>query len=566
MNIKQKHRKILAGCIAASLFLHVMALGFLQRYSLWFSAPQKSESTAPWLSQVDKKERDQILKAAFRPSQEPDEQQTAHQPEAESVPSLVLRSPAQISEEENLSLLLFHTAFPANELLAFTVLPTFSISSDPINLLEHLPKDLIIPAPAKQPAAHFPPPAPVFDSAVALSGKPPIMKQEAPAPLIAYSKTFDPSLRDPPEVAKAPSPIPLPSLPCLPTLAELETSSYSDSFDAELVFLPRDEGGYVFALTLIPRPDLELAKIRQHYTFIIDRSNSIQQDRLSSTKSAIHKAIGELSPEDTFNIVAFDSKVDKMSPTPLPCTEKSLAAAEAFLEKIQLGSFFSSSDIHKPLFLTVPSRVENDEIYTAILLTDGEPFAKRHVSRSILHDWTQYNAGKVGLYPLGLNSDVHTATLDVAASFNRGKMTSAPTSRGIKRKLLKLIKTIRIPVAKNLLCKAISRSPHVKIQLFPKTSQTPHLYLDQPYVILGETNTLDDFILFVQGRIKNRWLNIKKTISFVNAKKGGKSLKKEWALQRAYQLYEDYARDENPKHIAEAEALLEPYDFQVAFR
>jgi hypothetical protein len=539
-----------------------MAIGFLQRYSLWFSSPQKIETMA--LSQLEKKERDQILSAAFESLDAPKGEITP-QPQMEAISSLVLKTTTQTPEQDIFSFPLFQYTFPNTELLNFPVLPTFSLSSEPINLLEHLPKDLIIPTPSKQALVHFPPPT-LTDTPVALSAKPPEVKQEAPTPLITYSEPLEISNTDMPLAAKAPNPIPLPNLPQFPTLDELETSSYSDSFDADLVFLPREEGGYIFALTLIPRPDLELPKIRQHFTFIIDRSNSIQQDRLAQTKSAIHKALHELSPEDTFNIIAFDSKIEKMSPYSLPCTLSSYVRAEEFLNKLQLGSFFSSSDMHKPLFLTVPGRVESDEIHTAILLSDGETFSKKQTARSILFDWTQFNSGKVGLFALGLNSDAHTATLDAATVFNKGKLLNAPTSRGLKRKLLKLIKTIQTPVAKNLTCKAISRSPHAKIQLLPKQTQMPHLYLDQPYVILGEADNLDDFILFVQGRLKDRWLNIKKTISFVNAKKGSKSLKKEWALQRAYDLYEHYARDDNPQHIADAAALLEPYDFQVAFR
>jgi hypothetical protein len=94
----------------------------------------------------------------------------------------------------------------------------------------------------------------------------------------------------------------------------------------------------------------------------------------------------------------------------------------------------------------------------------------------------------------------------------------------------------------------------------------PHLYLEQPYVILGETDTLDDFILFVQGRLKDRWLNVKKPISFLSAKKGSKSLKQEYALQKVYALYERYVADDDPQHIAEAANLLEPFDCQAAFR
>jgi hypothetical protein len=76
---------------------------------------------------------------------------------------------------------------------------------------------------------------------------------------------------------------------------------------------------------------------------------------------------------------------------------------------------------------------------------------------------------------------------------------------------------------------------------------------------------LDDFILFVQGRLNGEWLHIKKTISFLNGKKGGSALKAEWALQKTYALYEQYLIDDNPGHLAEARALLEPLNLRAPF-
>jgi hypothetical protein len=561
-----ERKKIFGGCFAASLFLHVAALLCFQRYSLWFSAPQTAQNPENWLSLVDKQERDQILRAAFEPAApQKKEKESALRAQKEEIVDMVIRSSVQTREPEFDDAVSFQFSFTIQEqLLASPVLPTFSIPSQSFNLLDHLPKDLIIPAPSKQTQPMFHPLP--NHSALTLSGKPPTVLEATPAAPIVYSDKIDLALTESPQIGKAPTLIPLPNLPKLPSLDDLETSSYSDSFDADLVFLPREDGkGYIFALTLIPQPDLKLPKLNQRITFLIDRSNSIQQGRLNATKAAVHKALEELSSEDTFNIIAFDSKMEKMSPNDLPCMGKAYALAESFLEKIQLGSFFAASDLYKPLFLTVPGYARNDEVHTAILLTDGESFAKKAAQRAVLHDWTQYNGGKVTLFAVGMN-DSHMETLDAAAAFNRGKVINAPTHRGLKRKLQKLIKTIQHPVAKNLACHAISRSPQSKIQIYPKSSQMPHLYLDQPYVILGETDTLDDFILFIQGRLKDRWLNVKKTISFLNARKGNKTLKQELALQNAYHLYEQYVLDDNPKHIADAKALLEPYDFQAVFR
>jgi Ca-activated chloride channel family protein len=332
------------------------------------------------------------------------------------------------------------------------------------------------------------------------------------------------------------------------------------------MFSPKEDGeGYIFAITLIPHAELRLPKIRQHYSFLIDRSNSIQKERLTAVKAAILKSLEELDLEDSFNIIAFDSKIEKLSSAPLPATSSSLASARKFLDEIQLGSFFSTTNLCKPLLLTIPS-FQDDGLHTAILFSDGEPLNKKPAQRELALEWTAYNNGRVSLFAIGVGGDAHLATLDAITAYNRGKIVYPPTKRGIKRKLLKLMKTIKHPVAKNLTATAISRSSQVHIDLYPKSAHMPSLYLNEPYVILGTIDKLDDFILFVQGKLKDRWLNIKKTISFIHAKKADSSLKAEWALQQAYDLYEKYLYDLNPSHLAEAQSLLDPHELQVAFQ
>lgn len=562
-----KRRKILIGCFGLSLLLHVMSLCFLERYSVWFSSHESPESNSDWLSLVDKKERDQILKTAFEPKLEKFEEIDKLEPTEESF-KVSFNRPTIPQGPELIDSMLFQSvfAFSINEpLITKSPLPTFTIpSKSSINLLDYLPKDLIVPLPYKKERNLFLP-FPT-ESTLALNAKPPSVQKDAPTEKVTYTDFLDKSLTESPQVGKAPPMIPIPDLPKLPTLAELGTASYSDSFDADLVFLPKDNGeGYIFALTLIPRPDLNLPRFRQHITFLFDRSNSIQQKRLRETKAAMHKTLAYLHDEDTFNIVAFDSKTEKMSPNALPCVGKSFAIAEEFLERIQLGSFFSTSDLLHPLVLTVPGKVHDDEVHTAILITDGETLASNASTRALLYDWTRYNNGRVSLFAVGMN-DINSSKLETLTAFNKGKVFSSISYRGLKRKLPKLLKTIQNPIAKNLVCNAISKSPQSEITLFPRQAIMPNLYLEQPYVILGETDSLNDFILFVQGRLKGRWLNIRKTVSFLNARKGNASLRKEIALQKAYDLYEKHIVNPSPSLIAEVKELLAPYDYQFSLQ
>lgn len=534
-------KKVLFSCIAISLLIHALFLVFLQTHSLWFYSRVESQKTIDetWTHLLDNTPRDQILKEAFsslssvtgspcQPMQETVSQQFSPSVMALQTPSLPPLSMQAPPIDELLSQA--SSLFPIRS-FHLPAMKNFSFFVD-------IPKDLIIPSTQPLPVA------PMISLRAERIGTPHLESASRtstavpPESMLDFTLPSPPSISHPEEIAPPRSTpiIPLPKLPHLPSLVDLSTINLSDAFEAELTFLPRPEGpGYIFAITLVPKADLHLPKIHQRVTFLIDRSNSIQKERLVATKYAVLRALEELDPEDSFNLIVFDNKTEKLFPSLVSPTADAIAKAEAFLDKTNLGSFFSTSELYKPLLLTIPSRVQEDESYCAILLTDGESLSKKHNQLSLLQEWTLHNQGRVSLYAVSMESDSNLDTLGTLCSLNRGHLIQSTTQRGLKRQLLKLTKTIHAPLAKNLSPKAISRSPNTRIEIHPKPSIAPHLYLDQPYVLLGTTETLDDFVIFIQGKLKDKWLNIKKPISFLHAKKGGHTLK------AAYHSFEKFS-------------------------
>lgn len=560
-----KNRSLLASSIIFSLALHAAALFFLQWNFQIFSPQTGHPGTSLSLATPS---RGTILKEAFQSFTKQNE--TKKEEESPSLPPgkinvtdlMAKKIPSQPNVEVS-SLLLFQPTqlhfenlIVLNDVSSFLKPPSLSSELLPLNLI--IPTAAATPSPPKrqlsEPRSHP-------ESSLAQQ-KPSSPVTHEPPPIALNEHELDLNeLTDVNASRRASISIPSPSMPSFPTLDELDTASCSDWFDLELVFTPKEDGpGYLFALTLIPRIEKEIPTLRQHYTFLIDRSNSIQKDRLAMTKNAVGKALEELSPGDTFNVFVFDSKVEKLFPAPRKVDHLSLSLAKAFLNKITLGSFFSQANIYNPLALALPHRVEEDEIHNIILLSDGEAFAKKGVLRSVLHDWTEQSQGTVSLFALNMSSDSQLSSLEAATAFNRGWVTTSSTNRGLKRKLLKVMKSIHTPLAKNLACKAISLASHNKTEIFLQQGQSPHLYADHPFVIMGSTETLDNFILFVQGRLNNRWLNIKKNISFLSARQGSSSLKREWALRKSYQCYRRYFRENNPAHLSEAREILASYN------
>lgn len=542
-----QRNKILEICVVVSLLIHTGIFTYVQKNCF---LRELLEPDAEKDLVIDRVAPDQILKEAFEV--EPEAMQFI--PQEESLPSKVQESivalepvptysfslPAPITSEPLLAIEFVPTEFPLPQIQSFDL---------------QLPKQLLtLPSTIKAAPEFFP----LAQTTAAPKGLAPL------APSAPEVKVEFPQAGPEEMIVKVTKPtlsIPLPNLPHLPSLADLETINLSDAFDSELTFLPKPDGtGYIFALTLIPNPDLKLPKMQQNLLFLIDHSNSIQKERLHLSKNAIRKVVEELDAEDRFNVIAFDSKMDKSFPGLTPSTQEAKLKAVKFLEQLTLGSIFSQGDLFKPLFLTIPSFVPEDELYTAIILTDGESLGKKQAARSLLRDWTLQNKQKVELYAVSLSTDQNLTVLDAACALNHGKLFTSTTNRGLKRKLLRLVKNIQHPVAKNITLTSISKTGNVEVKL---CNASATLYLDQPYVVLGEVKTLDDCILFLQGRLKDRWLNVKKNICFLHAKKANSALSAQWALEQAYRQYEQYVVDENPKHFAEARHLLEPFNIQA---
>lgn len=349
------------------------------------------------------------------------------------------------------------------------------------------------------------------------------------------------------------------------SLPHLNTYNCSDDFDTDIVFLPNDEGdGYIFALTLIPKPYVDFPKIKQNFFFLIDRSNGIGQKRFHTTQSAVLRSLTFLNEEDTFNIIAFDNRVELLSPYNVNYGKEGVVKARQFLDKLSLGNIFTSSNLSYPLYSVLSYPSDDDEINVAILLTNGDGISEMFNNRFVLNEWSLENKGHVSLYSLGLSSDQKIPMMEVFTSFNQGKVLTAKTSTGIKRKLLKLMQSIKHPIAKDVTLSAISKDSLANIELYSHL-KPPHLYCNDPYVIMGSVKTLDDFILFVQARRNGGFLNIKKSITFKGAKTADKVLRKQWALQKAYEKYNFFLQTQDPKYLKEVKAILTPYKIDPIF-
>lgn len=341
----------------------------------------------------------------------------------------------------------------------------------------------------------------------------------------------------------------------------------SSDFLVDVEYAPQlNRTGFIFKIALKPKPYKQFKRIKQNFFFLIDRSHSIPQKYYQAAKDAVAEVLHYLHDDDTFNILIFDDKVTKFSSKNLSCSEKNIALAELFLKTQKHGGIFATTDLYSSLDKIIPEEIKDDEINTAILLSDGDTYINKQKKRKTLNYWTQKNKGKISLFCLAIGKVQNIALLDLLSIFNKGFLRAAFSDEAIKGQLVNLVQSIRSPIGKDLIVTGLPHNRSAKLNIYPSHERLPNLYENLEYILYGSLDQASDFTLFLQGRYYDQWLDIKKSISLSKATlSDGAQLKKGILLQEAYQEYEQYLRSGHPEFLENAKSLLEPVKIPVAF-
>ena len=260
-----------------------------------------------------------------------------------------------------------------------------------------------------------------------------------------------------------------------------------------------------------------------------------------------------------------DKKTVKFSPENRPVSLKNIHAAEEFLDKQEAGGLFNSANVYSSIDKILALVPEDEEQHTAILLTDGKMNMNAQQKQSALKKWLDKNQGKMSLYACAIGADNDLVSLDMLCSLSGGKLLYSDTHASFPRKLSKLVLDLKDPVAKNLTITAIADNPNSHIEFHSANPEMSSLYGHQPYVIVGQIDEPCSFDLVIQGRHRDEWIAIKKTVSFIDGHKGDTSLEKIWDAEHANLCYSKFVKEGSLKHLKEAKEILKKSRSEVAF-
>ncbi|XP_022749989.1 inter-alpha-trypsin inhibitor heavy chain H4-like isoform X6 [Durio zibethinus] len=254
----------------------------------------------------------------------------------------------------------------------------------------------------------------------------------------------------------------------------------------------------MFCIYLFPGSQQSRKVFRKEVIFVVDISDSMQGRPLESTKNAISTALSKLSPEDSFNIIAFSNETFLFS------TSMELASEEATERATEWISMKYSVGGGTNMFIPLEKAAEmlsntRGSIPIIFLVTDGAVEDEKNIC-----DWMKKRLTNGGslcprIHTFGIGSFCNHYFLRMLAMIGRGEFGAACDLDSIEVQMQKLFSKGLSTVLASISIDAFD--DHEQIEVY--SSCIPDLSFESPLTICGRYQGSFPDILKAKGILGN---------------------------------------------------------------
>ncbi|MBO2552229.1 marine proteobacterial sortase target protein [Shewanella algae] len=318
-------------------------------------------------------------------------------------------------------------------------------------------------------------------------------------------------------------------------------------------------------LMLMPPQSKEVAMpLPRELILVIDTSGSMGGDAIVQAKQALLYALSSLKPEDSFNVVEFNSAVQTMAANSLPATAHNIGRAQQFIRALEANG-------GTEMTMALELALNNDFAAQNKVGTQGESKALRQVifmtdgavgNEQALFELIKDRLGDNRLFTVGIGSAPNSHFMQRAAELGRGSFTYIGKMQEVEQKVVALLEKISAPRITDVSL----RYPDGTVpDYWP--AQIPDLYQGEPVLVSIKQRSNAHKAVIVSGLIDGQFWQQELAL---NAKAEPKGLDLIWAGKQiaALDLAKDAANSERIERQVTALSLkyhlVSPYTSLVA--
>ncbi len=234
--------------------------------------------------------------------------------------------------------------------------------------------------------------------------------------------------------------------------------------------------GEYFGLLMVlpPAPERVASPPPREIIFVVDTSGSMGGVAIAQARDSLSRALGELRPEDRFNIIEFNSIHRVLYRRPMPATAHHVQQAREFVRLLQAGGGTEMLPALRAALDPPPDGdafVEQLSLRQVIFITDGAVGNELALFQEI-----SARLGDTRLFTVGIGSAPNSWFMREAARFGRGSHTHIGTLEEVGDKMAALFEQLSRPAAVDL---AVSWP--LPVEAWPE--RLPDLYLGEPLLV-----------------------------------------------------------------------------------
>ncbi len=248
------------------------------------------------------------------------------------------------------------------------------------------------------------------------------------------------------------------------------------------------EGEKFFALQIEPPTRVTPDSITpREYIFVVDVSGSMNGFPLNTAKRMLDKLVGNLRPQDRFNLLLFASSNRVLSPHSLPATNNNIDKAKRLIDRSGGGGTELLPALKKAYSLGGDEGISR----SIVILTDGYVSCEAEAFELI-----REQLGNANLFAFGIGSSVNRHLIEGLAATGRGEPFVVTDPVQCEAKAAEFNEYVSSPVLTDIKVRfdgfdAYANEPQAQ----------PDLFADRPLVITGKWRGAPVGTIHIDGKL-----------------------------------------------------------------
>ncbi len=292
-----------------------------------------------------------------------------------------------------------------------------------------------------------------------------------------------------------------------------------------------DLGGY-FLLMVQPQADFDLGEITpKEMIFVLDTSGSMSGEPIAKVKEAMRKALRAMNPNDTFQIVQFNSGLEIFPEQPMANTPENVHRGLSYINGIDARG---GTQMLPGIEAALKAPKDPKRLRIVCLMTDGYIGNEREIFAAI-----QQHVETARVFAFGVGSSVNRYLVTQAAKLGRGDAhvirQDEPTDAAVRRFYDRIARPYLTDIE-------IDWGSLDVRDLYP--AAIPDLFAEQPVIVKGRYETPGSATIAIKGTIANREVTFTLPVTLPAHDTAHEALASLWARARIDALEDEQHRGE----------------------